>query len=99
MPFHEGLSVQEVIQEARAAGIRLYALSASREQDGQTIIPRLPADGRFAFIVGSEGRGIKPALMAAAETLAIPTVGVESLNAAVACSIVLFEAARQRGIS
>jgi tRNA G18 (ribose-2'-O)-methylase SpoU len=31
-----------------------------------------------------------------AEALKIPTVRVESLNTAIACSIALFEAARQR---
>jgi TrmH family RNA methyltransferase len=96
MPFHEGSGAYEVINEARSAGVKLFALAAKQEPGA---IPRLPADGRFAFVVGSEGRGVQPKFMAAAEALAIPTVKVESLNAAVACSIVLFEAARQRGIS
>ncbi len=95
LPFCEGICVPEVIDQANVAGVKLYALAANR---GQGAIPQLPPDGRFAFIVGSEGRGVQAEWMAAAQPLAIPTMKVESLNAAVACSIALFEAARQRGI-
>ena len=48
-----------------------------------------------AIVVGSEGQGISDAY-AAVEQVAIPTSGVESLNAAVAASILLYEAYRQR---
>jgi RNA methyltransferase, TrmH family len=50
------------------------------------------------IIIGNEGRGISPALFAQASPLHVPTAGVESLNAAMAASILLYEAARQRGI-
>jgi TrmH family RNA methyltransferase len=92
LPFLEGVSATEVIQEARSSATKLYALSAGPE----TGLGNLPVNSRFAFIVGSEGLGVRPALKAAATALAIPTSTVESLNAAVACSIALFEAARQR---
>ena len=51
------------------------------------------------IIIGSEGRGISSALAARAAALRIPTWGVESLNAAVAAGILLYEARRQRGRS
>ena len=51
-----------------------------------------------AIVIGSEGRGVSQELLAGSTRLHIPTVGVESLNAAMAASIVLYEAARQRGI-
>jgi TrmH family RNA methyltransferase len=51
---------------------------------------------RCAFIIGSEGRGVSTELHAAAQDLAIPTAGVESLNAAVAASVLLYESRRQR---
>lgn len=51
---------------------------------------------RCALIVGSEGRGVSNELHSVAQDLAIPTAGVESLNAAVAASILLYEARRQR---
>lgn len=50
-----------------------------------------------AVILGSEARGIRPELLEGASAFRIPTAGVESLNAAVAASIVLYEAQRQRG--
>ena len=51
---------------------------------------------RCALIIGSEGRGVSNELHSMAEDLAIPTSGVESLNAAVAASVLLYEARRQR---
>jgi tRNA G18 (ribose-2'-O)-methylase SpoU len=39
---------------------------------------------------------MSPELLVAAQAVSIPTVKVESLNAATACSIALFEAHRQR---
>lgn len=51
---------------------------------------------RCALIIGSEGRGVSKELHGIAEDLAIPTSGVESLNAAVAASVLLYEARRQR---
>ena len=49
------------------------------------------------IIIGSEGRGVSAALAERATGLRIPTAGVESLNAAVAAGILLYEARRQRG--
>ena len=54
--------------------------------------------GPVAFIVGSEGAGVpKDVLAQADEVVAIPqSPRVESLNAGIAASIMLYEAARQR---
>ena len=49
-----------------------------------------------AIVIGSEGRGISNELYGIAQDVAIPTTGVESLNAAVAASVLLYEARRQR---
>ncbi|MEO8051709.1 MAG: RNA methyltransferase, partial [Acidobacteriota bacterium] len=49
------------------------------------------------IIIGSEGHGVGPLLAGHATGLRIPTSGVESLNAAVAAGILLYEARRQRG--
>jgi len=51
---------------------------------------------RCALIIGNEARGVGNELSSIAENLAIPTTGVESLNAAVAASVLLYEARRQR---
>jgi len=48
------------------------------------------------MIIGSEGHGVSSALASRATGLRIPTSGVESLNAAVAAGILLYEACRQR---
>jgi TrmH family RNA methyltransferase len=49
-----------------------------------------------ALIIGNEARGVSEALRAGAAGLSIPTGPVESLNAAMACGILLYEAWRQR---
>jgi TrmH family RNA methyltransferase len=51
---------------------------------------------RCALVIGSEGRGVSNELQSVAQDLAIPTAGVESLNAAVAASVLLYESRRQR---
>jgi len=53
---------------------------------------------RVALVVGSEAHGVRPELRSAAHDLHIPTHGVESLNAALATGIVLYEAQRQRSL-
>jgi TrmH family RNA methyltransferase len=55
--------------------------------------------GPAAILIGNEGRGLSPELLDRAQgRIAVPMRGiVESLNAAVAASILLYEAARQRG--
>lgn len=62
--------------------------------------PRKPEEvnlsRRCALIVGSEGRGVSEALRRSAFDLTIPTVGVESLNVAMAAAVLLYEASRQR---
>jgi TrmH family RNA methyltransferase len=65
----------------------------------QGSVPVYEADLRqpCAILIGSEGHGVRAELSSAATALRIPTSGVESLNAAVAAGIVLYEARRQRG--
>ena len=54
--------------------------------------------GRVAVAIGSEGGGLSPALLALADTrVTVPMApGSESLNAAAAAAVVLFEGVRQR---
>jgi TrmH family RNA methyltransferase len=65
----------------------------------------LPADGvnlaePVALLIGNEGNGVPQELAARADgTITIPCPGpVESLNAAVAASVLLYEASRQRSM-
>ena len=51
---------------------------------------------RMAIVVGSEAHGVSERMRNIATELRIPTTGVESLNAAMAAGILLYEASRQR---
>jgi TrmH family RNA methyltransferase len=53
---------------------------------------------RCAIVVGNEARGVSPQLRSTAIDICIPTSGVESLNAAMAAGILLYEARRQRSL-
>lgn len=57
--------------------------------------------GRLALVVGSEGHGVREALLGRCSLkLTIPmAAGVESLNVAAAAAVVLFEARRQREVA
>jgi TrmH family RNA methyltransferase len=73
-------------------GLKLYAADPRAE------LPVAAADltAPCAIIIGAEGSGVRPELAAHATGVKIPTSGVESLNAAVAAGILLYEARRQR---
>ena len=49
-----------------------------------------------AIVIGGEGRGVSEPMGARAKHIRIPTRAVESLNAAVAAGVLLYEARRQR---
>jgi TrmH family RNA methyltransferase len=78
----------------RSENVRLIATSSHKG----TPIDEARLVGRQAVFIGSEAAGLPRALMAQVdELIAIPHAPqVESLNAGVAASIVLYEAARQR---
>lgn len=55
----------------------------------------------LAIVMGSEEKGISPRILKKCDALTrIPVMGkIKSLNVAVACSIILYEAVRQRGFT
>jgi TrmH family RNA methyltransferase len=63
---------------------------------GGSTIDATDLGGRCAVVIGGEGRGVSQVLAAQAMPLRIPTSAVESLNAAMAAGIILYEARRQR---
>lgn len=76
----------------RAAGLPLYAAAL-----GENTLDVRQADlRRCAVVIGSEGRGVSPEALALCDrTLKIPMAGTcESLNAAAAAAVVLWEGAR-----
>lgn len=77
-------------------GVRLLAAIAPQSSTRRDPMPDLSQP--TALMIGNEGAGLAPDLLALADaTISISTPGpVESLNAAVACSLLLYEASRQR---
>ena len=86
--------METVVTKFRERSVRLIATSSHKG----TPLDQAKLSGPAAIFIGSEGSGLPRGLMIEMdETLAIPhTQQVESLNAGVAGSIVLYEAARQR---
>ncbi|NPV06419.1 MAG: 23S rRNA (guanosine(2251)-2'-O)-methyltransferase RlmB [Anaerolineae bacterium] len=89
------VNLRRALQQLQQAGFFVYGLEPS-----PTSRPYYTADltGRVSLVVGSEGQGLRRLTRETCdELLEIPMRGrVASLNAAVAGSIVLFEALRQR---
>jgi TrmH family RNA methyltransferase len=85
------------LQEAEKRGVRVLATSSHKG----ALISDSDLRGPVALMVGNEGAGLSKDLLSQAdEIIAIPqSTKVESLNAGIAASIVLYEAARQRGSS
>jgi TrmH family RNA methyltransferase len=84
----------DALDQLRAKEIRLIATSSHNSKP----LPEANLSGRLAIFIGSEGAGIPRELIAEMdEVVAIPhSPVVESLNAGVAASIVLYEVARQK---
>ncbi len=84
----------EVVAEMSQRGVRMVATSSHRG----TVLKNAKLEAPLAIFVGNEGAGLPAAVMAAMdERVAIPhSERVESLNAGVAASIILYEAARRR---
>jgi TrmH family RNA methyltransferase len=84
----------KALQEIKARGIRVLATSSHQGIS----ISLTDLHGPLAFVVGSEGAGVPQEVLAQAdEVVMIPqSPRVESLNAGIAASILLYEAARQR---
>lgn len=82
------------IRELKANGVRVLASSSHK---GSSII-EADLRGDFALLVGNEGAGVSKHLLAQSdEVVVIPqSPRVESLNAGIAASIVLYETFRQR---
>jgi TrmH family RNA methyltransferase len=86
--------LEEVSNKLQAKGVRLIATSSHKG----TPLDQADLKSAVAIFFGNEGAGLSREVMAKMdEVIAIPhTAQVESLNAGVAASIVLYEAARQR---
>lgn len=94
MPFVYSEDIISTIERLKVQGIRVYAAHL----DGKNAYDREDYRGKTAFLIGNEGNGLRREVADCADIwIRIPMEGqVESLNAAVAASILMFEVSRQR---
>lgn len=92
LPVLTGKGAAEVCAEFHGRGLDIYAALPSAALD----VTKTPLDRPCALVIGSEGRGVSDEIRRRATGLRIPVSGVESLNAAMAAGILLYEARRQR---
>ena len=89
--------VEPTLDAWRTGGLRVVALAAA----GDTLLDDADLSGPIAICAGAEGAGLPASVLDLADQrIRVPMrAPVESLNVGVAVSLVLFEAARQRGYS
>ncbi|HXG33997.1 MAG TPA: RNA methyltransferase [Bryobacteraceae bacterium] len=92
LPLIWGADANLTLAALRDNELEVYAATPS----GRILAAQADFRRRCALVIGSEARGVREPLRSAAVDVRIPTVRVESLNAAVAAGILLYEAWRQR---
>lgn len=94
MPFLYVESIKDVIEKLQKAGVSVYAAHL----DGKEYYDSFDFKKGAAFLIGNEGNGLKKETADLADAyLKIPMEGnVESLNAAIATTLLMYEAYRQR---
>jgi tRNA G18 (ribose-2'-O)-methylase SpoU len=92
------LTLVECLREFRARGIRCVA---AHPHTDKRVLSQADFRGDCCLVLGSEGDGISPAVLAACdEAVAIPMPPtVDSLNVGAAAAVFLYEANRQRHAS
>jgi len=95
VPFLYGMDPALALAALGERQVTIYAAVPSRPDcaaaDADLTAP-------CALIIGNEGRGVSREWRGAARDVSIPTMAVESLNAAMAAGILLYEARRQRAL-
>ena len=107
MPVAAHIKPEVLAQVCKERGVKLLATRPQARPliedvaNLQTVLAYTDADltGPLAFVLGREASGLSEGMVAQAkEFLHIPmAAGVESLNVAAAATVLLYEAARQRG--
>jgi TrmH family RNA methyltransferase len=89
------VKLEEAIALLKARGVRVAASSSHKGRP----LDQVDLTGPLALIIGNEGAGVPPEILTQADELVmIPhSPRVESLNAGIAASILLYETSRQRG--
>ncbi|MCS7461750.1 RNA methyltransferase [Paenibacillus doosanensis] len=96
LPIVQG-DLRDALPQAASAGAAIVTTSLQAKMSCYEYDFREPV----WFVVGNEGQGVSEEVsLLATEQIIIPMQGrAESLNAAMAATVVLFEAMRQRGVS
>ncbi|NOY95438.1 MAG: RNA methyltransferase, partial [Chlorobi bacterium] len=96
IPVCRSQNLAGTIQLLKDSGIKIIAATEKTE----TLYYQTDMNIPLAIIAGSEDKGISNSLLKAADQLIkIPVLGqIESLNVSVACSLIIYEAVRQRGL-
>jgi len=100
IPYLHGVDAALACAALRQHKVELYAGVPARPGKSTLLRSILEVDltVRCGLVIGSEARGVSEGLRSAALDVSIPTVGVESLNAAIAAGVLLYEARRQRAL-
>jgi len=98
VPFVHSLDAERARAAFQQNKLDVYAGVPFTSQNHVKTLDSVDLTRKCAVIIGSEGRGVSQRLHAGAVDLAVPTAGVESLNAAMAASVILYEARRQRSL-
>jgi TrmH family RNA methyltransferase len=98
-PMLRGMAIPVLLAQLRVAGVKIVAASShSAGVAGASLDAAADLREAIAIFIGNEGAGLPREIDSVVDArVSIPmSAGVESLNAGVAASVVLYEAARQR---
>ena len=98
VPCIHGVDAAMALAALQQNRVALYAGVPRKDGNLARALAEVDLTTRCGLIIGNEAHGVSQDLRSAAADIAIPTVGVESLNAAVAAGILLYEARRQRAL-
>jgi 23S rRNA (guanosine2251-2'-O)-methyltransferase len=96
LPIAVVTNLARYLEEVKSGS--LWVFGAAGEAGAQSMW-ETDLSGGVAFVLGAEGKGLRPLVRRMCDTLvSIPLLGnVESLNVSVAAAVLLYEARRQRG--
>jgi 23S rRNA (guanosine2251-2'-O)-methyltransferase len=97
LPFVQLTNLVQTIEVLKKEGFWFLSLEAHSARTIYQLDLRLP----LVVVIGSEGKGVSPLILKKSDWVAsIPLEGsLTSLNASVACAVVLFEILRQRKLT
>jgi TrmH family RNA methyltransferase len=98
VPFLYGMEASLARAALLENRVELYATVPARPGQPIGSLAAVDLTAPLSLIVGNEARGVSREWFPAARQISIPTAGVESLNAAMAAGILLYEASRQRTV-